>query len=70
MSEPKLENISDYNTLEGEKKRVVWAVIVASLIIGSIYTVAQTIYGNVDDSIPVQKSIVVAPKGTISMPVQ
>jgi len=57
MSEPRLENIEDYNTLKGEKKRVVWAVVLAGLIMGVIYGIATTIYGSSDDSISVEKSI-------------
>lgn len=44
MSEPTLESISDYNTLSGEKKRVVWAVVIASLIMGTVYTVTASLY--------------------------
>jgi hypothetical protein len=51
MSEPTLETISDYNELKGEKKRVVWAVIIAGLVIGGIYATAKAIYSNVDDEI-------------------
>ncbi len=51
MSEPRLEDIGDYNTLKGEKKRVVWAVILAGLVIGVIYNIAYHAYGTVDDKI-------------------
>ncbi len=44
MSEPRLQDIGDYNTLKGEKKRIFWAVIIAGLIIGSIYLVARTYF--------------------------
>lgn len=57
MSEPKLENIGDYNTLKGEKKRVVWAVIIAGCIIGAIYVVVNESYSKVDDSIPTSDTI-------------
>lgn len=57
MSEPRLENIEDYDTLKGEKRRIVWAVVLAGLIIGVIYVVASNVYGSDDDSIPVEKSI-------------
>jgi len=40
-----LESIGDYDTLKGEKKKVVWAVIIAGLIIGIIYVVASSVYG-------------------------
>ncbi|MEJ2372397.1 MAG: hypothetical protein P8Y22_06085 [Sulfurimonas sp.] len=55
--EPTLEGISDYDTLKGEKKRIVWAVIIAGLVIGSIYVIASKIYTNDEDNIPVEKSI-------------
>ncbi len=44
MSEPTLEDIEDYDTLKGEKRRVVMAVVVASLIIGVIYVIASSVY--------------------------
>ncbi|MBN2815621.1 MAG: hypothetical protein JXQ67_02995 [Campylobacterales bacterium] len=57
MSEPTLENIEDYNTLKGEKKKVVLAVILAGLIIGTIYVVASKAYATPSDSIPTQDTI-------------
>ena len=57
MSEPTLESIGDYNTLKGEKKRVVWSVIIAGLIIGAIYVVVANIYSAPDDSIKVEQTI-------------
>jgi len=57
MSEPTLESISDYDTLKGEKKKVVWAVILAGLLLSVIYSVAYSVYDNKDDSIKVQESI-------------
>ncbi|MDD2789449.1 MAG: hypothetical protein PHU40_02160 [Sulfurimonas sp.] len=57
MSEPRLEDIEDYNTLKGEKKKIVYAVILAGLIMGVIYTIAVKIYDNKEDSISVEKSL-------------
>ncbi|MDD2358250.1 MAG: hypothetical protein PHX13_10105 [Thiovulaceae bacterium] len=57
MSEPTLENISDYNTLKGQKKKIVWIAILVGLIIGGIYVVSYTYFGNVSDSLPVEKKI-------------
>ncbi len=51
MSEPTLQSISDYNTLSGEKRKTVWAVIIAGLIIGVAYSVAINYYGEADDAI-------------------
>lgn len=57
MSEPRLEDISDYNTLKGTKKKVVLAVILAGLLMGVIYTVAYNVYNNGDDAIKVEDTI-------------
>lgn len=57
MSEPTLESIGDYNTLKGEKKRVVWAVIIAGLIIGAMYVVAYNVFDNEGENIKVKESI-------------
>lgn len=56
MGEPRLEDISDYNTLEGTKKKVVLAVILAALLMGVIYTIAYSLYDN-DDAIKVEDTI-------------
>ena len=69
MAEPRLEDIGDYNTLKGEKKRIVWAVIIAGLLIGTIYTIAYKVYGNTADAIPVKDEIKVVPTGH-SIPVE
>jgi hypothetical protein len=55
MNEPTLSSIEDYHTLKGEKKRIVWAVIIAGLIIGTIYATAKSIYSTVDDEIKTEK---------------
>ena len=57
MSEPRLEDIGDYDTLKGEKKKVVWAVIFAGLLMGIIYSIAYSVYNNADDNIKVEESI-------------
>ena len=57
MSEPTLEDISDYNTLKGKKKRVVWILILVALIMGGIYVASYNYFSNVSDSIPVEKKI-------------
>jgi hypothetical protein len=61
MSEPTLEDISDYDTLKGEKRRVVWAVIIAGLIIGLIYTIASSVYDNKSDKIDMNDTIKIVP---------
>jgi hypothetical protein len=55
MNEPTLNNIDDYNELKGEKKRVVWAVIIATLLIGGVYTTAKFYFDEVSDEIPTEK---------------
>lgn len=56
-NEPTLRGIDDYNTLEGPKKKVVWAVIISGLIIGSIFVAAKMFYGGTEDAIVVNESI-------------
>lgn len=61
MSEPRLENIDDYNTLKGEKKKVVAAVIMSGLLLGVIYAFASSYYDNKEDAIKVEQSIKTVP---------
>ncbi|WP_457748286.1 hypothetical protein [Sulfurimonas sp.] len=61
MSEPTLEDIGDYNTLKGEKKRIVWAVIIAGLLLGLVYMIAYKVYDNKAGTIPVKDTITVVP---------
>jgi SNF family Na+-dependent transporter len=61
MSEPTLEAISDYDTLKGKKKRVIWVVILAALIIGGIYVTSYNYFDNVSDSLPIEKKIGTVP---------
>jgi len=56
MSEPRLEDIGDYDTLKGEKKKVVLAVILAGLIMGVIYTIVSSQYDNANDNIVVEET--------------
>lgn len=59
MSEPELEDIGDYDTLKGSKKRGVWSVIIVGLLIGAVYVVVSSKYSKVNDSLdihdPIQK---------------
>ena len=61
MNEPSLSSIEDYNTLTGEKRRVVWAVIVSGLVIGAIYIGAKLMYDEVDDAIAIDARVVKVP---------
>jgi len=69
MNEPTLEGISDYNTLEGEKKKIVWAVIIAGIIIGVIYSISYEVFDNSDDAIQTKDEIIVVPTSQ-SIPVR
>jgi hypothetical protein len=57
MSEPRLEDIEDYNTLKGEKKKVVLAVILAGLLMGVIYVLAYKVFDNKEENLPVEQSL-------------
>ena len=46
MSEPTLESIDDYNTLSGEKKKVVFAIVISGLIMSVVYAIATSIYNH------------------------
>ncbi len=59
--EPKLEDISDYNTLKGEKKRVVWSVIIVGILIGIGYLIAYKVFNNSDDAIKTNDTIKIVP---------
>jgi len=57
MSEPRLEDIGDYETLKGEKKKVVWAVVLAGLVMGLLYSFAYNTYDNSAEVIEVQETV-------------
>ena len=60
MGEPRLEDIGDYDTLKGEKKKVVFAVILAGLLMGVMYVFVYSV-NDVDDRIQVKDSIKIIP---------
>jgi len=60
MSEPRLEDIGDYDTLKGEKKKVVWGVIIVGLLIGVVYSIIYTSDEN-SDAIEVEKTLKTIP---------
>jgi len=70
--EPKLEDIGDYNTLKGEKKKIVWAVIIVGLVIGIGFEIFSKIYDNKNEEIQVKNKIVTAPApfGATAVPVK
>jgi hypothetical protein len=61
MGEPRLEDISDYNTLKGGKKRVVWAVVLAGLLMGAFYLFVYNLYDNKGDTIKIDDPIKAVP---------
>ncbi len=60
-SEPTLRSIEDYDTLKGDKKKVVWRVILVGLLLGALYAGAKIYYGDVSDSLPTSDSITKVP---------
>ncbi len=55
MSEPRLQDMGDYNTLSGEKRRIVWAVVIAGIIIGTVYGIARACFVPDDVLTPTEK---------------
>ncbi|MCK9490916.1 MAG: hypothetical protein M0Q24_02405 [Sulfurimonas sp.] len=60
MSEPRLEDIEDYNGLKGQKKKVVWAVIIVGLLMSVIYGIAVS-YSDKDESLSIDKTYKTVP---------
>jgi xanthine/uracil permease len=52
-----IEGIGDYNTLKGEKKKIVRTVIISGLILGTLYGIVANLYDGVDDSIKVENKV-------------
>jgi len=69
MSEPELRDIGDYDTLKGEKKKIVWIVIAVGLLIGVAFFIANKVYDASDESIKVNDSISIVP-GSKSIPIR
>ncbi|MDO8454440.1 MAG: hypothetical protein Q7S59_07720 [Sulfurimonas sp.] len=61
MSEPRLEDISDYNTLKGGKRKVVWTVILVGLFMGVLYMAVYNLYDNKSDTIKIEDPIKAVP---------
>jgi len=59
--EPTLEDISDYDTLKGDKKRVVWSVVVVGILLGIGYLIASNVFDDKGDAIHLQDPIKVVP---------
>ena len=56
-SEPTLESIGDYETLQGSKRKVVWSVVIVGLIIGAMFAFLNSSYGTVDDKLQINDPI-------------
>lgn len=52
MYEPRLEDISDYNGLKGNKKKVVYSVVIMICAVGILYTTIKVQNSHVSDEIP------------------
>ena len=52
MKEPRLEDSTDYNSLRGNKKNVVYAVVFMLLAIGMFYAIVKKQNDHVSDEIP------------------
>ena len=61
MSEPTLEQMSDYKNPDSEKKRMIIVILFSLVIIGIVYAIVVNIYGSVDDALPVEESIKTMP---------
>ena len=57
MHEPRLEDSTDYNGLHGNKKNVVYAVVVMLLAIGLLYTIVKEQNSHVSDELPQGKRV-------------
>jgi hypothetical protein len=57
MSEPRLEDSTDYNGLKGNKKKVVYAVVAMALAIGLLYAIIYDQNRHVSDEIPNHDSV-------------
>ncbi|MDQ7061623.1 MAG: hypothetical protein Q9M43_11050 [Sulfurimonas sp.] len=56
MSEPRLEDISDYDTMPADKRKVFIIIALSMLFVGIIYTVISSNYKTVDDALPIDKT--------------
>jgi hypothetical protein len=59
--EPTLEDISDYDTLKGDKKKIVWSVIIIGILLGIGYLVAYKVFNDSGDYIKTNDTIKVVP---------
>lgn len=57
MSEPRLEDIEDYDTLKGKKRKVVLFVIFAGIVMSIVYAFAYNMFDNKEETLRVEQSI-------------
>ena len=58
MNEPRLKDISDYDRLKGQKKKVVWSMFIAWAIICVVYIASNMLFGEVNDKISTTDPII------------
>ena len=68
-TEPELETMDDYNTLTGEKKKIVWTVIIVGILIGVGYSIAAEVFVDNGDAIQTNDPISIVPPSK-SVPVK
>lgn len=61
MSEPRLQDIEDYDTLKGDKKKVVWTVIVVGVLMAVLYGFVANYFDGADEAIQVEETIKTIP---------
>ncbi|MDY0116989.1 MAG: hypothetical protein RBR59_05380 [Sulfurimonadaceae bacterium] len=61
MSEPRLQDIEDYDTLKGDKKKVVWTVIIVGVLMAVAYAFAYSYFDDTKEAIKVEESIKTIP---------
>lgn len=61
IMEPSNETIGDYDTLKGEKKKIVWIVIITGILIGVGYAIAYNIFNDSGDVIKTNDPISIVP---------
>lgn len=61
MPEPRLEDIDDYNTLKGGKKKVVWLVVLVGVLVGVFYVFVANKYDNTSEIIKTEDPIKAVP---------
>jgi len=61
--EPTLESIDDYDHLSGNKKSVVYKVVLMLLFFGMVYSLVYNKFNTIDDTLEVNDVILKVPAG-------